>query len=56
MQAKITSIYDMGAFKPILPVEGGNLLLFPNKHMKQKNSLYHQASFQCQAILFLTGF
>ena len=45
MGAKIASIYDIGAFKPILSVVGGNKLLFSNVHMKAKISLYRQYSF-----------
>ena len=53
MRAKIRLFYDIGAFKPILPVEGGNLPLFSNLpllsnvHMKAEISLDHQESCQC---------
>ena len=50
---KISSNYDIGAFKPILPVEGDDLPIFSNMYMKAEISLYHQNSFQCRAILFL---
>ena len=46
MHAKISSIYEMGAFKSNLPVEGGNSPLFPNMHMKAEISQCHQDSFQ----------
>ena len=47
MRAKNSSIYDIGAFKAILPVEGDNLPLFPNVHMTAEISLGHQDSSQC---------
>ena len=34
MGAKISSIYDMGGFKPILTVEGGKFIVFSSMHMK----------------------
>ena len=55
MRAKISSIYDMGGFKPILAIQGGDLLVFSNLRIKAKISL-HQNSVQCRVNLFLAAF
>ena len=47
MQAKISSVYDIDAFKPILLVEGGNLPLLSKVHMEAEISLDHQDFSQC---------
>ena len=57
IQVKISSFFDMGAFKPISLVEGGNLTQFSNVHVKVNFFiLYHQDSFQSRVILLLAAF
>ena len=56
MRAKISSIYNMGGFKTVSAVAGGNLAVFSSMHMIAIISLYHQESVQCQVNLFLAAF
>ena len=50
MWAKISCIYDMGGFKPILVVEGGNLAVFSNVHIKLKFHCVSRILFNARSI------
>ena len=44
MRAKISFIYGMGGFEPILAVERGILAVLSNVRMRAEISLHHQES------------